>query len=243
TAFCHFAAPPHIAGRTLALDCPRRRGALLSWRTFLREALEQIVEVLLWPFYRICAHGPGARRIPLHGPLLAIANHCSWFDPLWLGKVIPRRITPMMTSRFFDLPVLRWLLTDVAKTIRVEASTFRREAPELQEAIAALDRGECVLIFPEAYMKRKEEQSLRQFGQGVWRILRERPNTPVVLCWIEGGWRSYTSYFGGPPTVNKRMDCCRRIDIGIEEPRVLDSPLLADQRATRAYLMRACLEA
>src|SRR5262249_22810084 len=28
TAFCHFAAPPHIAGRTLALDCPRRRGGV-----------------------------------------------------------------------------------------------------------------------------------------------------------------------------------------------------------------------
>jgi hypothetical protein len=92
-------------------------------------------------------------------------------------------------------------------------------------------------------LKRKEEQWLRQFGQGVWRILRDRPATPVVVCWIEGGWGSYTSYFQGPPTVNKRMDWWRPIRIAMESPRRLDAALLADQRATRAYLMQACLDA
>jgi hypothetical protein len=84
---------------------------------------------------------------------------------------------------------------------------------------------------------------LRQFGQGVWLILRKRPSTPVVVCWIEGGWGSYTSYFGGPPTVNKKLDWWHRIDVAIAEPQVLEPALLADHRATRTYLMRACLAA
>jgi 1-acyl-sn-glycerol-3-phosphate acyltransferase len=186
--------------------------------------------------YRIEAHGPGCREIPLRGPLLVIANHSAWFDPLWLAKILPRRLTAMMTSRFFDLPILHWLMRNVAGAIRVPATAFRREAPELQEAVAVLDRGGCVLIFPEGAMRRRSEDWLRHFGQGVWRILRQRPTTPVVVCWIEGGWGSFTSYDGGPPTVNKRLDWRRQIDVAVDSPHVLDPALLADHHATRDYL-------
>jgi 1-acyl-sn-glycerol-3-phosphate acyltransferase len=76
----------------------------------------------------------------------------------------------------------------VVHAIRVEASGFRREAPELREAVAALDRGEAVILFPEGGMRRREEQPLRHFGQGVWHILKDRPQTPVVVCWIAWMW-------------------------------------------------------
>lgn len=218
-------------------------GALVLCRVLLREAIEQLGEIVLWPMYRIRAHGPGRFQIPQRGALLVIANHTAWFDPLWLAKVLPRRLTPMMTSKFFDLPILHWLMRNVAGAIRVPFGAFRREAPELQEAVAVLDRGGCVLIFPEGSMKRQPEQSVRPFGQGVWRILRQRPETPVVACWIEGGWGSYTSYCGGLPAVNKPLDWWWPIEIALETPQRLDPALLADQHATRHYLMHACLEA
>ncbi len=91
------------------------------------------------------------------------------------------------------------MVTHLAETIRVEQSTFRREVPEIQKAISILDRGDCVLIFPEGGLRKKEENLIKQFGQGVWHILNARPQTPVVVCWIEGGWGSYFSYFNGPP--------------------------------------------
>jgi 1-acyl-sn-glycerol-3-phosphate acyltransferase len=234
---------PMPAGQPWVLATLAAAGALLAWRVFLREAIEQLGESMLWPMYRVRVRGPGRGRIPLRGPLLVIANHAAWFDPLWLAKVLPRCVTPMMTSVFFDLPILHWLMSKVAGAIRVPEAAFRRQAPELQEAVNALDRGDCVLIFPEGAMKRSPEQSLRQFGQGVWLILRQRPQTPVVVCWIEGGWGSFTSYSGGPPAVNKHLDCWRPIEIAMEAPQVLDAALLADQRASRTYLMRACLRA
>jgi hypothetical protein len=92
-------------------------------------------------------------------------------------------------------------------------------------------------------MRRREEQPLSQFGPGIWHILSQRPATPVVVCWIEGGWGSYFSYYGGLPTKNKRMDWWRRIAVAIAEPRLLDPDILADHRTTRTYLMRKCLEA
>lgn len=218
-------------------------GALVAWRALFRECLEQIMEVMLAPIYRVRGHGPGLDHCPRRGPVLVVANHSAYFDPLWLGNVLPRRIIPLMTSLFYDLPVMRWLMVHVVHAIRVPSATFRRETPELDEAIAALDRGECVVIFPEGMLRRRPEQLLRQFGQGVWHILHERPDTPVIVCWIEGGWGSYTSYAGGPPMTHKRMDWWRHIDIAVSDPRVLDAELLADDRITRSYLMDACREA
>ena len=56
------------------------------------------------------------------------------------------------------------------------------------------------MVFPEGYLRRTEDRPLRRFGQGVWQILKARPDTPVFTAWIEGNWGSYTSYANGPPT-------------------------------------------
>jgi 1-acyl-sn-glycerol-3-phosphate acyltransferase len=216
--------------------------ALIVWCFLYRETIEQLLELALWPFYRVRAYGPGLDDFPYRGPLLVVANHAAWLDPLWLAKILPRRLTPMMTSAFYDLPGLKWLMKNVAGAIRVQASTYRREAPELQLAIEALDDGGCVVLFPEGSLRRKEERPLRRFGQGAWHILSERPRTPVVVCWIEGGWESFFSYFRGPPTKNKRMDRWRHIDVAVGEARPLPAEVLAEHRTTRAYLEQRCRE-
>lgn len=217
-------------------------GAAVAWWALLRDSLEQILEILLWPVFRIRGYGPGLEKVPLRGPLLVIANHAAYFDPLWLAKVLPRRLTPMMTSDFFDRPGLHFLMTRITHTIRVQSARFRRKAPELAEAVARLDKGECVLLFPEGWVRRKVEVPLRPFGQGIWHILTQRPETPVVPCWIEGGWGSYTSHAGGPPLTNKRPDFWRPIRIAVGEPIIVDPAYLADQRVTRQYLWHVCLE-
>jgi 1-acyl-sn-glycerol-3-phosphate acyltransferase len=215
---------------------------LIAWRAFFRDMLEQLFELPLWFLYRIRTHGPGRDKVPHHGPVLVVANHSTYTDPFFLAKMLPRRLTPMMTSVFYDLPVIRWLMRHVAHAIRVQVGKFRREAPELQEAVAALDRGECVVIFPEGSLRRPDSPLLRMFGQGVWHILHERPKTPVVVCWIEGGWGSFFSYFNGKPGKNKRVDFRRPIDIIIDEPALLNPMVLKEHRSTRTYLMERCLK-
>jgi hypothetical protein len=71
----------------------------------------------------------------------------------------------------------------------------------------------------------------------VWRILTARPDTPVVACWVEGGWGSKFSYKGGPPTKNKPMDFRRPIDVAVSVAERLPAEVLADQMATRIHLM------
>jgi 1-acyl-sn-glycerol-3-phosphate acyltransferase len=216
--------------------------ALWSWLFFYPQAVELLCEMLLAPMYRVRARGPGRDAIPRQGPLLLVANHSSYFDPFWVGLVVPRRVRPMMTSRFFDLPGIRWLMETVVQAVRVQVTRVRREVPELQEAVAVLRQGGCLLIFPEGRLRREAGQMLQPFGQGVWHLLKELPQTPVVVMWMEGGWGSYLSYDEGPPGRNKRPDWGRRIDVALAAPRVLPAEVLADQRGTRRFLERACLE-
>lgn len=212
--------------------------AVAAWLTLFRPLLELVLEVLVSPVYRITTAGPGVEHLPARGPCLVIANHAAWFDPLFLAKALQAPTVPMMTSKFYDLPVIAWLMRNVIGTIRVPDSAYRREAPELKEAVAALNRGANVILFPEGFLRRKAEVPLRRFGRGVWQILHDRPDTPVFACWIEGSWESYTSFKGGPPTKNKRWDFWRPIRIGIRGPFRLDAETLADHMTTRRALMQ-----
>lgn len=202
-----------------------------------RPLFELAVEPILWVRYAVRGRGPGLADFPRTGPCLIIANHACWIDPLFLAKVLPRPITPMMTGRIFDVRAIRPLMIRFG-VIRVPEKSFKKDAPEIREAIAALDRGECVVIFPEGYLRRTEERLLRRFGQGIWQILQARPDTPVFACWIEGGWGSYTSYFNGPPTKNKtKKDVRRPIGVGVSESVTVPAEVLADHLRTRIHLM------
>jgi 1-acyl-sn-glycerol-3-phosphate acyltransferase len=217
-------------------------GVVVAWLTLYPQAMEVGVEIALLPIYRIRAHGAGADRLPMRGPLLIVANHSAYLDPFWLAKVVPRQVRPMMTSAFYDLPIVNWLSRNVARAIRVPVGVFRREAPELQEAKSVLRAGECLVIFPEGMLRRADDELLRPFGRGVWHVLRELPATPVCVCWIEGGWGSYFSYKNGPPGKNKPVDRHRPIDIAISEPRSLAADVLADHHSTRRWLQQAVLD-
>lgn len=208
------------------------------WLRLFRPFFELCCEFVFTVLYAIRVKGPGVERVPPFGPVLVIANHASWFDPLFLAKFIPRPVTPMMTESFYKVWFIRPILQHVFRVIVVAEKAHRREAPELREAIEALGRGECVVLFPEGFLRRKEDVELRRFAQGVWHILTARPETPVVACWIEGSWGSKFSWRGGPPGAKaKRTDFRRRIQVGVSGPEVVPSEVLADQMATRIHLM------
>jgi 1-acyl-sn-glycerol-3-phosphate acyltransferase len=214
-----------------------------SWLVFFRPALETFVEWVLWPCYRVRAYGAGAPLLPWRGPYIVIANHAAFFDPLWLEKILPAPMVPMMTSKYYDVRVISWFMRRVFGTIRVPDVALRRHAPELQQALAALDRGDVLVLFPEGYLRRKESQELRRFGRGIWEILKARPMVPVFACWIDGNWGSYVSYKDGPPIKNKKIDIWRPIRIAVAAPRVLDAQTLETHWPTRFTLMNAVLEA
>jgi 1-acyl-sn-glycerol-3-phosphate acyltransferase len=198
-----------------------------------------------WPIrvlYRLRAVGPGMDQLPRTGPVIVISNHPSFLDPCWLMIRLPRDLTPLMYAEYFQIPGLHFYMKHVVGAIPAGATGFRREVPELDEVVRRLDLGQGVLVFPEGWVRRKEEEELRRFAQGTWRVLRDRPTTPVVACWVEGGWGSWVSFKNGPP-FKKRPDFRRPIDMGVSAPVVLDSETLADQHRTREALRQMVLDA
>jgi 1-acyl-sn-glycerol-3-phosphate acyltransferase len=211
--------------------------AVIGWLTLARPAIELAIEAGMRVMYDCRVVGPGVLTLPRDGPVLVMANHAAWFDPLFIAEALPRVTTPMMTSGFYDLPILRFLMRHVFRVIRVSEASARREAPEVQEAIAALDLGRVVVIFPEGYLRRKEDEPLRRFGRGVHQILAARPDTPVVAAWIEGTWGSYFSHFNGPPTKNKRFDFRHKVCVSLADPVTIPPEVLQNHLVTRIHLM------
>jgi 1-acyl-sn-glycerol-3-phosphate acyltransferase len=199
-----------------------------------------------WPLrvmYRMRVVGPGVANLPRSGPVLVIANHTAFLDPCWVMIPLPRDLTPIMYGEYFKKFGLHFYMKHCINGIPSGVGMVRREAPELDEAVRRLDRGEGILIFPEGWVRRKEDEPIRRFAQGAWRILRDRPNTPVVACWIEGGWGSWSSFCQGPPFHDKRIDFRRPINVGVSAPVVLDAETVADQHRTRELLKEMVLGA
>lgn len=217
--------------------------ALASIWFLRRELFELTLDMTMGLNYPIRAYGPGVLTLPARGPALIVANHHAMFDPLWLSKIVPMKVTALMTSKVFDLPIISFIVKKVVCAIRVPDIAFRREAPEIHDAVAALRRGQTVMIFPEGWLRRKENMPMRRFGQGAFQILKMEPATPVIACWIEGGWGSYTSYRNGPPGKGKPFDIRPLIRIGVCVPEELPADILQDQRSVRGYLMNKVVEA
>jgi 1-acyl-sn-glycerol-3-phosphate acyltransferase len=214
---------------------------LFLWLYF-REFAEFIQEWVHWPMYRFYSYGPGRYLVPTRGPVLVIANHAAYFDPLFIAKVLPLRLRAWMISTMFDKPFLKWLAGDVYGAIRVpDRPGFRRHMPEIDQAIDALKRGENMMIFPEAWLRRKEEQPIHRFAQGIYHILKACPGVVILPAWIEDSWGSYLSFKNGPPTKGKTFDWFYKIRMGFGEPFVLAPELLEDHNSTRKYLMERVL--
>ena len=229
-----------ILSRVMAFFCGTMFIATL-W-LYRRPVGETLGEWLLRLMYRMRIVGPGVDRLPRTGPVLVIANHTAFLDPCWIMIPLPRDLTPMMYGDYFKKFGLHFYMKHIINAIPSGLGTVRREAPELAEAVCRLDRGEGILIFRRAGCG--ERKRTRFAGsQGAWRILCDRPATPVVACWIEGGWGSWSSFWNGPPFKGKRIDIRRPINIGVSAPVVLDKETLADQHRTRALLREMVIDA
>jgi 1-acyl-sn-glycerol-3-phosphate acyltransferase len=92
----------------------------------------------------------GEARIPRSGPLILASNHISYLDPLtlaWVANRRGRRLRFLAKAELFDKRGLGDLLR-AAHQIPVQRGTTNA-MHALDAAIEALERGECVAVFPE----------------------------------------------------------------------------------------------
>lgn len=121
-------------------------------------------------------------RIPATGPAIIAVNHISYADPLLFGRFIwdagrvPRYLAK---ASLFKLPFPFGRIVRGAGQIPVYRGTADA-AQALQGAVAALRRGEMVLIYPEGTVTRDPDFWPMQAKTGVARLALLAPGVPVI---------------------------------------------------------------
>ncbi|WP_411277580.1 lysophospholipid acyltransferase family protein [Gaiella sp.] len=118
----------------------------------------------------------GIKHVPTDGSLVVVANHESILDPFILSASIPRPIRYLAKSELWNVPLLPWWLASV-EAIPVERG--KSDVAAIAQAIAALEAGEVVGLFPEGGVMRREGPWLR--GAARMALATGTPILPVRL--------------------------------------------------------------
>ena len=193
-----------MARRPLSLyhERTRRRGvnSLVYW------PLRWILKAGILVYFRL--RRLGTEHIPEGGVILA-SNHRSFLDPFVIGCCLGRPIYFVAKQELFKNPALGWILNCLgAFPINRGAS----DEESMDTALALLERGQAVVIFPEG--TRIRTGSLGSPKRGVGRIALEsgKPVVPIAVTNSERarrGWRIRPVKVHircGPPLTFPRVD-------------------------------------
>lgn len=134
----------------------------------------------------------GLQRVPATDPLLIVANHLSWYDPLILGVVLPRRIWFFTKQEVFHWPVVGGLCL-LTGQIPVHRGASDRAA--LERALAYLRKGRAVMIFPEGTVERQEQMLPARSGAAMLALRSGATILPIAHTGTRRILRSLRSWF------------------------------------------------
>jgi 1-acyl-sn-glycerol-3-phosphate acyltransferase len=127
----------------------------------------------------------GAGQLPRRGPLIVASNHVSHLDPPLVGLGVPRLVFHMAKKELFVLKPLMLFMRSIG-TIMVDRGQGRQA---LIDAVHYLDKGECVIIFPEG--TRSPDGVLSQGRSGAV-VIAIRSGSPIVPAAIIGSEKALT---------------------------------------------------
>ncbi|MFC1745127.1 lysophospholipid acyltransferase family protein [Candidatus Riflebacteria bacterium] len=130
----------------------------------------------------------------LEAPFIVAANHASYFDPVILGVVTGKKICWLAWYKFFDIPVIGFLMR-WGNAIPVDSTGSRRS---YQASIQVLNSGGIFGIFPEGALTLDGE--IHKGKTGIARIAC-KTDVPILPVTIFGGFRIYPK--GGLPRPGK----------------------------------------
>lgn len=100
-------------------------------------------------------------NVPATGPLLIVANHLSWYDPILLGVILPRRAWFFTKVEMFRWPIVGTACRATGQ-IPVHRGTSDRAA--LEKGLEYLREGKVLVVFPEGTVERDEQMIAAHTG-------------------------------------------------------------------------------
>jgi len=148
----------------------------------------------------------GLENIPLDGPYILAANHCSHLDSVAIREVLGSRASSLHVmgakDYFFDTRLKSWFFTTF-----LNALPFDREenaAESLTSCKSVLENGRAILLFPEG--TRSVNGELQSFKSGVG-VLAVELDYPVIPIYLRGTFDSLPK--------GRSLPRPRRIDVHI----------------------------
>jgi 1-acyl-sn-glycerol-3-phosphate acyltransferase len=125
----------------------------------------------------------GRKNIPLHGPVLLVANHQSFFDPLLVGLASPRQAYSLARKTLF-VGSFGTLIRSL-KAIELDIESVGKDG--LKIILSYLERGEAVVVYPEG--TRTDTGKMGPLQPGV-QLLIKRTKCTVVPVGIAGAFEA-----------------------------------------------------
>lgn len=188
--------------------------------------LYRLARMVLVPFFLIYLRMSriGREHLPRGGPLLLAANHRSFLDPFVIGTLVRRPVYYMAKRELFEPRWQAWLLNALG-AFPVDRGAGDHDA--MRTAREILERGDCVVIFPEGTRMRKGP--LGEPHRGVGRLALETgaPVAPIAVIGTEHVRR-------GRRIRSRRV--CLRVGRPLRFPTVTEpSPKLAAAMTRRVW--------
>jgi 1-acyl-sn-glycerol-3-phosphate acyltransferase len=144
--------------------------------------------------------------VPTAGPFIITANHSSFMDTPVLQIACPRRITFLMTEKYYRLIWGRWFFK-LMRAIPVRENTSYNIAP-IKAALEVLRDNNVIGIFPEGGISKT---GIIQDGRPGTLLLAQKAHVDVLPVYISGTYRAlprHAKFFRkskikvifGPPT-------------------------------------------
>ncbi len=189
---------------------------------------------LLYPLMRtwVAWDIQGSERLTdEEGGVIAAPNHLSWFDPLvvafaiWTSDRPPRFLGK---EAVFRVPVMGRIITNAGQIPVYRESADAASA--IRDALAALEEGECVVVYPEGTITRDPDLWPMSAKTGAVRLalMSGRPLIPVAHWGAQEVMRPYRKEFRILPRKTMHVRVGEPVDLSDLRERPVDARTLAE---------------
>jgi 1-acyl-sn-glycerol-3-phosphate acyltransferase len=146
----------------------------------------------------------GADKVPRTGPVVLVANHCSYLDPALVGIGCRRQVRFVARANLARHRIIGWWLRAVGAVL-IDRSAPARSS--FTEAVEMLSLGNVVAVFPEGTRSRTGE--LMEFKKGVLHLV-DKTRAIVVPVGIMGSFEAWPRH--------RKLPRLRRCSVRFGEP-------------------------